>query len=143
MLFLRSLLFTTCAAIVAATPLPAPTALATLVAGAETVSESAPTSVPTGYFTSTKLVTIPGVTNSHVTIPAKTITIAVPTCVQTIEPDENGHVPAGTCGAIWNYYPGFAAALALAFMFGMLLVAHIWQAAKFKKVSKSWLPPDA
>ncbi|OHW97477.1 RTA1 domain-containing protein [Colletotrichum incanum] len=91
------------------------------------------TAIPTGDFIATKHITIPGVTNSHVNIPAKTIDIAIPTCVQTIEPDANGYVPPRECGAIWNYYPSFVAALVFAVLFGLLTAVHIWQAAKHKK----------
>ncbi|KAI8679366.1 hypothetical protein NCS57_00214600 [Fusarium keratoplasticum] len=95
--------------------------------------EDEPTAAPKSIFTTTDHITIGGVTNSHVTIPGHTIDIAIPTCKQTITPDENGYVPPGTCGAIWHYYPSFAAALTFAFLFGGLMVLHIWQAAKYKK----------
>ncbi|KAL0939984.1 RTA1 domain-containing protein [Colletotrichum truncatum] len=91
------------------------------------------TSLPTGDFIETKFITIPGVTNSHVTIPAKTIDIAIPTCVQTVEPDANGYVPPGECGALWNYYPSFTAAIIFAVLFGVLTGVHIWQAAAHRK----------
>lgn len=96
--------------------------------------EDEPTAAPKSIFTTTNHITIGGVTNSHVTIPGHTIDVAIPTCKQTITPDENGYVPPGTCGAIWDYYPSFAAALTFAFLFGGLMVLHIWQAAKYKKV---------
>ncbi|RSM01732.1 hypothetical protein CDV31_011205 [Fusarium ambrosium] len=95
--------------------------------------EDEPTAAPKSIFTTTNHITVGGVTNSHVTIPGHTIDIAIPTCKQTITPDENGYVPPGTCGAIWHYYPSFAAALTFAFLFGGLMVLHIWQAAKYKK----------
>ncbi|KAK1486133.1 RTA1 domain-containing protein [Colletotrichum abscissum] len=98
-----------------------------------TVTSSSTSSIPTGDFIATKYITIPGVTNSYVTVPAKTIDIAIPTCVQTIEPDANGYIPPGECGAIWNYYPSFAAAAVFAALFGILTAVHIWQAAKHKK----------
>jgi len=82
----------------------------------------------------TKYNTIPGVTNAHVTQAPKTITIALPTCVQTIVPDKNGYVPPGTCNALYNYYPSFAAAVLFSILFGMLTVGHISQAAIYKKV---------
>ncbi|KAF4975492.1 hypothetical protein FZEAL_7723 [Fusarium zealandicum] len=91
------------------------------------------TTAPDGIFTGTKLVTIDGVTNSHVNIPAKTIEILVPTCIQTATPDDNGHVPPGTCHAFWDYYPSFGAAVAFALLFAVLTAVHIWQAAKYKK----------
>ena len=79
-------------------------------------------------------ITIPGVTNDHVTLAPQTISIAVPTCIQTITPDKNGYVPPGTCNALYDYYPSFAAALTFSVFFGMLTIAHIWQAAFFKTV---------
>ncbi|KAJ6438282.1 Protein RTA1-like protein 9 [Purpureocillium lavendulum] len=86
-----------------------------------------------GDFTTTKYITIDGETNSQVTIPGQTIAIAIPTCVQTATPDANGHVPPGTCGAIWNYYPSFYAAMAFAILFAILVGIHIWQAAMYEK----------
>ena len=86
------------------------------------------------YFLTTNYVTIPGVTNPHVTIPAKTVSIPVPTCVQTLTPDKNGYLPPGTCNALYNYYPSFTSALAFAAIFGVLTLAHIIQAVLYKKV---------
>ncbi|KAM5347803.1 hypothetical protein ACJ41O_007627 [Fusarium nematophilum] len=91
------------------------------------------TAAPTGIFTTTDYVVVGGVTNPHVTIPGKTIDIAHPTCIQTITPDENGYVPPGTCGAIFHYYPSFAAAVTFAILFAALTGVHIWQAARYKK----------
>lgn len=86
-------------------------------------------------FITTKYITIAGQTNDHVTLAPQTIALALPTCIQTITPDKNGYVPPGTCGALYDYYPSFAAAVVFAVLFGMLTVAHIAQAAVFKKVS--------
>lgn len=136
MLFLESLLLL--AHIVAATSavVPTSTSLASAVLSRRNAapSETLPVTMPTGYFTTTKLVIVDGVTNDHVTIPAKTIELTLPTCIQTVEPDKNGHVPPGTCGAIWDYYPSFVAALVLAALFGLILVLHIWQAVNYQKV---------
>jgi hypothetical protein len=85
-------------------------------------------------FMTTDYITIPGVTNDHVTIAPQTLNIAVPTCIQTITPDKNGYVPPGTCNALYDYYPSFAAALVFSIFFGMLTIAHISQAAFFKTV---------
>lgn len=85
-------------------------------------------------FTTTKLIVIEGQTNSILTIPAKTVTLALPTCIQTINPDQNGHVPPGTCGAIWNYYPSYGVALAFTVVFAALVIAHVWMSVKYKKV---------
>jgi hypothetical protein len=117
--------------------------------GASSSSPAASTSItttttspaPTGTFTTTQHITIPGQTNDHVTIPGKTIDIAIPTCKPTITPDENGYVPPGECGAIWNYYPSFTGAVALAVIFFLLTAAHIFQAAYYNKVRKCFLFP--
>jgi hypothetical protein len=88
-------------------------------------------------FITTQYITIAGQTNDHVTLAPQTITLALPTCIQTITPDKNGYVPPGTCGALYNYYPSFTAAVVFAVLFGMLTVAHIAQAAVFKKVGSA------
>ncbi|KAE9364408.1 RTA1 domain-containing protein [Stipitochalara longipes BDJ] len=80
----------------------------------------------------TNYITIPGVTNDHVTLAPQTISVAIPTCIQTITPDKNGYVPPGTCNALYDYYPSFAAALVFSVLFGILTIAHISQAALFK-----------
>lgn len=101
-----------------------------------------PTAPPTNtaeYYLSTKLVTIPGFTNDHATKEAQTITIAIPTCSKTITPDKNGYVPPGSCGALYRYYPSFAAALAASIAFGSLTIAHTILAAKYKTVSEKGL----
>jgi hypothetical protein len=103
----------------------------------DTATASPTTSTTSVYFLTTEYVIIPGVTNAHVTIPAKTIDIVIPTCIHTITPDKNGYVPPGTCGALYDYYPSLAAAIVVAVLFGMLTVAHITQAAIYKKVSLS------
>jgi hypothetical protein len=100
----------------------------------DTTASPSPTAAPTGVFITTEHITIPGVTDDHVTIPAKTIDIAKPTCIHTITPDKNGYVPPGTCGALYDYYPSFAAALVFSVLFGILSVAHITQAAILKTV---------
>jgi len=121
-------------------PQPTPTATtqtAFLLQVRETNIPPATTLFPTGTFTTTKYIILPGVTNEHVTLPAKTIELALPTCIQTITPDKNGYVPPDTCGSNWAYYPSFAVALAFAALFGSLLALHIWQAARYKIVSTS------
>lgn len=60
--------------------------------------------------------------------------LPTPTCVQTITPDKNGFVPPGTCGALYNFYPSFGAAIAASVIFGMLTVLHIGQAVIYQKV---------
>lgn len=91
-------------------------------------------------FITTQYITIAGQTNDHVTLAPQTIAIALPTCIQTITPDKNGYVPPGTCGALYDYYPSFTAAVVFAALFGMLTVAHIAQAAVFKKVGSAHVP---
>ena len=105
-----------------------------------TASQSASTTSAIEFIT-TQYITIAGQTNDHVTLNPQTIALALPTCIQTITPDKNGYVPPGTCGALYDYYPSFAAAVAFAVLFGMLTVAHIAQAAIFKKVSLSTAQP--
>lgn len=86
------------------------------------------------YFLTTNYVTIAGVTNAHVTVPAKTISFAVPTCIQTLTPDKNGYLLPGTCNALYDYYPSSALALTFATIFGVLTLAHLTQAVFYKKV---------
>lgn len=86
------------------------------------------------YFLTTSYVTIAGVTNAYATNPAKTISFAVPTCIQTLTPDENGYLPPGTCNALYDYYPSFTSALAFTASFGILTLVHIIQAFFYKKV---------
>ncbi|RYO88813.1 hypothetical protein DL766_010244 [Monosporascus sp. MC13-8B] len=93
---------------------------------------NAPTTSPL-YFLTSQYVTVPGVTNEHVTVPDKTITMVLPTCIQTIEPDANGYLPPGTCHAIWDYYPSFSGSLTFLLLFALLTVAHVYQAAMYKK----------
>lgn len=85
------------------------------------------------YFLTTNYVTIAGVTNAHVTVPAKTISFAVPTCIQTLTPDKNGYLLPGTCNALYDYYPSSALALTFATIFGVLTLAHLTQAVFYKK----------
>ena len=123
-----------------AAPMPTARPQATLIQRDYSTLSASPTNI---YSISTQYITIEGQTNSYVTIPAKTVELSIPTCVQTITPDANGHVPPGTCGAIWNYYPSFGAAMLFAGLFGALTVAHVWQAFRFRKVSAilpTWEP---
>jgi hypothetical protein len=116
---------------------PTPTPTLTLIPR-DSSTTPAPTAAPTDiYFTTTKLDIIPGVTNDHVTVHGNTITLALPTCIQTITPDKNGYVPPGTCGALYEYYPSFAAAIVFSIIFGALTIGHIFLAARFKTVSLS------
>lgn len=96
---------------------------------------SAPTAAGVDFLT-TNYITIEGFTNDHATVPAKTINFAVPTCIQTIEADANGYLPPGTCNALWDYYPSFSAAMAFTILFGLLTLAHLYQAITSRKVSE-------
>jgi hypothetical protein len=100
------------------------------------VVSSTPSPTPTGNFITTQFITLPGQTNAYVTLPAQTITLAIPTCIQTIVPDKNGYVPPGTCGSQFAYYPSFGAATAFTIIFGVLTGVHIFLAAKWKAVSE-------
>jgi hypothetical protein len=62
---------------------------------------------------------------------------ATPTCV-TVKPDSNGYVPEYACGANYNYYPSFAAALLFAILFGVSTFAHIYQGVYHKKMRLCW-----
>lgn len=119
---------------------PSPTSLTALQTLNERQALSTPAPSPTRapaneYFLTTNYITIDGFTNAQVTNPPKTITLVLPTCSQTITPDKNGYVPPGTCGALYNYYPSFIAAIVVSVVFGMLSIGHIILAAKYKMVS--------
>lgn len=88
-------------------------------------------------------ITIPPVVIPSITIKQFTFTkpkfslslnLPTPTCTQTISPDKNGWVPAGTCNSFWNYYPSFSAAVATAVVFGLITAVHVGQAIYFKNV---------
>ncbi|RYP09149.1 hypothetical protein DL765_008540 [Monosporascus sp. GIB2] len=112
---------------------PTPTtALQHAIRQASSTVTNAPTTSPV-YFLTSQYVTIPGVTDKHVTVPDKTITMVLPTCIQTIEPDANGYLPPGTCHAIWNYYPSFSGSLIFLLLFVLLTMAHVYQAVIYKK----------
>ncbi|KAJ7763999.1 RTA1 domain-containing protein [Mycena maculata] len=105
-----------------------PTATAT----ATSTPTLTPTAVPTGVFLTTKFLTVAGHTDAHVTVPADTITLVLPTCIQTEIPDKNGFVPPGTCHALYDFYPSFAAAVLFSVFFGVVTALYIAQAVKCK-----------
>ena len=124
-------------------PTPTPTTTLELVlrqASATATTASAATTSPVWFYT-TSFVTLTGVTGEHVTVPEKTVTLVLPTCIQTAEPDSNGFLPPGSCNAIWNYYPSFSGSLTFMSLFGLLALAHIIQAIRFKKVRTGSLTP--
>ena len=57
------------------------------------------------------------------------------TCHPTIAPDKNGFVPPTECNALYRFYPSFAAAVIFSLLFGVVTVAHVAQAAAYRKVS--------
>jgi hypothetical protein len=89
-------------------------------------------------------VSIPEVSIPPVSIPSITVNsytrsefslslnLPTPTCTRTITPDKNGYLPPGTCEALYNFYPSFAAAAVMATVFGILTAAHLIQASIFK-----------
>ncbi|KAF7927803.1 hypothetical protein EAE99_005180 [Botrytis elliptica] len=99
----------------------------------DVTTTASPASTSPLYFLTTNYITIAGVTNAHVTIPAKTVSFAVPICIQTLTPDKNGYLPPGTCNALYDYYPSSTSAVAFAAIFGFLTLAHIIQAFFYKK----------
>ncbi|KAJ7243549.1 RTA1 domain-containing protein [Mycena rebaudengoi] len=101
-------------------------------AGPTATSTPTPTAVPTGVFLTTKFITIAGHTDAHATVAGKTITLVLPTCIQTEIPDKNGYVPPGTCHSLYKFYPSFAAAILFSVLFGVTTVLHIAQAVKYK-----------
>lgn len=132
---IRALILYLLTSTVAASPAPTQTKPHQITIAARQPST---TEAPQGWFTTTQnIATIGGTTDKYYTVPAQTIQIVIPTCVQTYEPDENGYLPPGTCNAHWNYYPNFSAAAVFAVLFAILTGAHIWQAARYKKVYSS------
>jgi hypothetical protein len=136
-MLLLHLLFTTTALALAIPSTTAPSQ--TLIARDATTLLPSSTPAPDGTFLTTEHIILDGVTNAHVTIPAKTVNIVRPTCIQTLTPDKNGHLPPGTCNAIWNYYPSFNAAVVFAVLFALVTGVHVWQAVRYKKVRMSFL----
>lgn len=135
LIFLVSTVFTATNALVLSTTTSHTNTIATpTILQRDATTTASRTSTSPVYFLTTNYVTIPGVTNPHVTIPAKTVSFAVPTCIQTLTPDKKGYLPPGTCNALYDYYPSSASALAFAAIFGILTLAHIIQAVFYKKV---------
>ncbi|KAJ7265653.1 RTA1 like protein-domain-containing protein [Mycena rebaudengoi] len=102
--------------------------------GPTATATSTPTSTaaPTGEFLTTKFLTVAGHTDAHATVPGRTITLVLPTCIQTEIPDKNGFVPPGTCHALYDFYPSFAAAVLFSVLFGVVTALHIAQTVKYK-----------
>ncbi|KAJ7242162.1 RTA1 like protein-domain-containing protein [Mycena haematopus] len=96
------------------------------------------TPIPTGEFLTTKFITVAGHTNAHETVAGHTVTLVLPTCIQTEIPDKNGFVPPGTCHALYDFYPSFAAAVLFSLLFGVVTTLHITQAAK-RKTTFCWV----
>jgi hypothetical protein len=47
-------------------------------------------------------------------------------------PGLDGYVPADACNALWAYFPNFAAAIAFSILFGILTIAHLGQAVRYR-----------
>ena len=62
---------------------------------------------------------------------------ATPTCI-SVPRDKNGYVPEYACGANYNYYPSFAAAIVFAVFFGITTFANFGQASYYKKMKLCW-----
>ncbi|CZS90841.1 uncharacterized protein RCO7_06697 [Rhynchosporium graminicola] len=75
---------------------------------------------------------LPAVTIKPFTLKSLELNLPTPTCVQTIKPDRNGHVPPGTFNVLWSYYPGFIAAVVTASVFGLLTMLCIGEAVYFE-----------
>ena len=72
-------------------------------------------------------------------IPSVSTTSSATATCTTAVPGKYGYIPPEACNALYSYYPSFGAAIFLAFLFGTVTGLHIFQAAKYKKVS-SWTP---
>jgi RTA1 like protein len=60
------------------------------------------------------------------------------TCI-SVTPDSNGYVPEYACGANYNYYPSFSAAVLFALLFGLSTLVHVIQAIVYRKVRLCWV----
>jgi hypothetical protein len=65
--------------------------------------------------------------------PIATSAAANATCTTAV-PGRYGKVPPGSCNSIYNYDPQFAAAVAVAVIFGLLTLTHVVLAIVFRKV---------
>jgi hypothetical protein len=68
------------------------------------------------------------------TVTSSSTASASATCTSAV-PDKNGYTDPSACGAIYEYYPSFGAAILFSGLFLAATIMHIFQAAKFKKVS--------
>ncbi|KAF1952525.1 hypothetical protein CC80DRAFT_176328 [Byssothecium circinans] len=76
-------------------------------------------------------------TSTSSSIASSTTTSAVPSCITAV-PGKYGYVPPDACNANWAYAPSFPAAVAISTIFGILTVAHIALAIRFRK-GFSWV----
>lgn len=79
-------------------------------------------------------VSIPPVSIRPVSIPPLSLDLPAPICTPTIAPGKDGYLPPGSCGALWNYFPSFVAAVAFSALFGVLFIAHLGQALHHRTV---------
>lgn len=79
---------------------------------------------------------IPSVSIAPPNIPSLSLDLPVQTCMPGhsayATPGVDGYVPAGSCNALWVYFPNFAAAIAFSVLFGVLTIAHVFQAATYR-----------
>jgi hypothetical protein len=65
--------------------------------------------------------------------PSSTTDQLIASCTTAV-PGKYGYVPPDACNSYYNYNPQYPAAVAVAVLFGILLLAHVTQAAIYKKV---------
>lgn len=78
---------------------------------------------------------LPTISIAKPSIPSLSLDLPVQTCTPGhstyATPGVDGYVPAGSCNAMWVYFPNFAAAVAFSVLFGVLTLAHLGQAVQY------------
>ncbi|KAF2003586.1 hypothetical protein P154DRAFT_617506 [Amniculicola lignicola CBS 123094] len=71
---------------------------------------------------------------SHTLPPAlaASTSTSTPSCYTAV-PGKNGYVPPSACNAVWAYSPSFSGAIAFSFFFGMLTIAQLFFAFRYRK----------
>lgn len=108
-----------------------------LIARASITTPPLPTTPPARRDDDFKLsLDIPQVSIAQPSIPSLSLDLPAQTCTPGFEsyatPGLDGYVPAGSCNALWVYFPNFAAAIAFSVLFGILTIAHIGQAVMYR-----------
>lgn len=79
---------------------------------------------------------LPTISIAKPAIPSLSLNLPTQTCTPGFSsyatPGANGYVPAGSCNAMWAYFPNFAAAVAFSVLFGALTLAHLCQAVQYR-----------